>query len=132
MRYNPRMITGIEHTAIASPDPRRLAQWYVEHLDFSVNFEPPGSNTVFIKATDGSRIEIIEAKGAPRPQAMRDPGLRHLALTVTDFAASYDKLRAKHVAFLTEPETVGGNTLVFFTDCDGNILHLLHRQTPLP
>ncbi|MGD0869669.1 MAG: hypothetical protein ABSB88_08980 [Bryobacteraceae bacterium] len=29
-------------------------------------------------------------------------------------------------------ETAGGNTLIFFSDCDGNILHLLHREHPLP
>lgn len=132
MSYNPRMITGIEHTAIASPDPKRLAKWYVEHLDFAINYEPPGSNTVFLKASDGSRIEIIQADGAQRPQAMRDPGIRHMALAVTDFAAAYDRLRAKQIAFLTEPQKIEGNSLVFFTDCDGNILHLLHREIPLP
>ena len=25
----------------------------------------------------------------------------------------------------------GGNSLVFFRDCDGNILHLLQREKPL-
>ena len=42
------MVTGIEHTAIASPDPLRLAQWYVDHLDFAINYRPPNSRTVFI------------------------------------------------------------------------------------
>jgi len=27
---------------------------------------------------------------------------------------------------------VAGNSLAFFTDCDGNILHLLQRETALP
>ena len=127
------MVTGIEHTAIASPDPLRLAQWYVDHLDFVINFQPPNSRTVFVRAPDGSMIEIIEAGPAPRTQhGMRDAGLRHLAIAVADFGAVLARLRAKGVGFLTEPETVGGNTVVFFTDGDGNILHLLHRQTPLP
>jgi glyoxylase I family protein len=61
------MITGIEHTAIASPDPLRLAEWYVEHLDFVINHRSPRSKTVFVKAGDGSMIEIIEsAPGPPR------------------------------------------------------------------
>ena len=29
------MYKGLEHTAIASPDPLRLAQWYVDHLPAS-------------------------------------------------------------------------------------------------
>jgi glyoxylase I family protein len=128
------MFQGIEHTAIASPDPQRLAQWYVDHLGFTVNWRSESSNTVFVKARNGSMIEIIQAR-ADGPAMMgahlRDAGLRHLAIQVGDFAAAYEKLRRAGIAFLTEPETRGGNTTAFFTDCDGNILHLLHREKPL-
>ncbi len=127
------MIHGIEHTAIASPDPHALAQWYVERLGFAINYTSAKSKTVFIKAPNGSMIEIIEAGSAPRPPVdMKAPGLRHLALTVTDFAAVYEALKSQGVEFLTEPATVGGNTTAFFTDPEGNILHLLHREKPLP
>lgn len=126
------MISGIEHTAIASPDPQRLAAWYVEHLGFVVNYRSSSTNTVFVKTPDGSMIEIIEAAGASAgTPGMRDPGLRHLALTVSDFDAAYGALREKQVQFLTPPEEKGGNRTVFFTDCDGNILHLLKREKPL-
>jgi glyoxylase I family protein len=127
------MVTGIEHTAIASPDPRRLADWYVEHLDFAINYRSANNPTVFVKAADGTMLEIIESNGAARqPLDMKAPGLRHLAIAVTDFDAMYQRLKTKGVAFLTEPEKKGGNSLAFFTDPDGNILHLLQRETPLP
>jgi glyoxylase I family protein len=127
------MVTGIEHTAIASPDPLKLARWYVDHLDFAINYQAPNSRTVFIRAPDRSMLEIIEAAApAPAVPGMRDPGLRHLALAVTDVDAVYRRLQAAGISFQTAPQTVDGNTLVFFADCDGNILHLLHRQTPLP
>jgi len=126
------MVNGIEHTAIASPDPDRLARWYVERLGFEINYQSKNSRTVFVRAPDGSMIEIIEAArpaaGAP---GMSDPGLRHLALTVADFPAACRSLRDAGVAFLTEPSTKGGNSTVFFADPDGNILHLLHREKPL-
>jgi predicted enzyme related to lactoylglutathione lyase len=78
-------------------------------------------------------IEIIEANRTPRPAVdMKNPGLRHMALTVTDFDAAYARLKEAGVSFLTEKATSGGNTTVFFTDCEGNILHLLHREKPLP
>ncbi len=125
------MTQGIEHVAIASPDPRKLAQWYVEHLDFAINYS--SSKAVFVKAANGSMIEIIEADDSSRPPVnMKAPGFRHLALTVTDFEEAYRHLKDKGVAFLTEPATVNGNTTAFFTDPEGNILHLLHRETPLP
>ena len=83
------MVTGIEHAAIASPDPHRLAAWYVEHLGFVINYRSSRSKTVFIvKTADGSMIEIIES--APDTSAgrrMNTAGLRHLALTVADFPA---------------------------------------------
>ena len=127
------MVTGIEHTAIASPDPHKLAQWYVDNLGFVINYQSARSKTCFIKAADGSMIEIIEAAPGTQPTpGMKTAGLRHLALTVADFAATHGKLVENGVNFLTEPQTVEGNTTVFFLDSDGNILHLLHRETPLP
>ena len=127
------MVTGIEHVAIASPDPLRLALWYVEHLDFVINYQPASSKTVFIKAADGSMIEIIESAPDTVPAAGMNPaGLRHLALTVADFPEVYARLKREDVRFLTDAQTTHGNSLAFFTDADGNILHLLHRKTPLP
>ena len=127
------MITGIEHTAIASPDPLKLAAWYVDHLDFVINFRPPNTNIAFLRAANGAMLEIIEAPSAlAGVPAMREPGLRHLAIAVDDFDAAYQRLKSAGVQFLTAPETVGGNTVAFFSDCDGNILHLLHREKPLP
>ena len=63
------MVTGIEHTAIASPDPERLARWYVDHLGFVVNYKSSNSRTHFVRTPDGSMLEIIESKGAPPSRA---------------------------------------------------------------
>jgi len=127
------MITGIEHVAIASPDPARLAQWYVEILGFAVNHRSTTSRTVFVKAPDGSMIEIVEASEASAgTPGMSAPGLRHLALTVRDFEVACQQLKERRIPFLGEPTTKAGNSIVFFTDLDGNLLHLLHREAPLP
>jgi len=125
------MVTGIEHTAIASSDPERLARWYVDHLGFVINYKSSNSKTHFVKAPDGSMIEIIESSGPGQAAGMKDPGIRHMALTVADFAKGCQRLKELGVEFLAEPATVGGNSTVFFRDCDGNILHLLHRERPL-
>jgi len=126
------MVTGIEHTAIASPDPEKLAHWYVDCLGFTINYQSKNSRTVFVRTPEGSMIEIIEAASpAAAPAQMNDAGLRHLALKVTDFPDAVRRLQEKGVAFLTEPIEKGGTATVFFRDPDGNILHLLHRQSPL-
>ena len=49
-----------------------------------------------------------------------------------DFPQACEELKKHRVKFLTEPFQKGGNSLVFFSDPDGNILHLLHRETPMP
>ena len=124
------MFTGLEHTAIASPAPAKLAQWYVDHLGWVINFEYDGN--YFVKAPSGAMLEIIPAEGARTEQKMRTPGLRHLAVSVTNFDEAYQRLRDLHVQFLTEPVENQGNRLVFFADCDGNYLHLVERRKPLP
>jgi len=124
------MFRGLEHTAIASPDPRQLAQWYVEHLDFAINYEYAGN--YFVKAVNGTMLEIIPGKGALEPPQPDDPGIRHLAIQVDDFDAAQQRLQAAGVRFLGEPMNKQGNRLLFFADRDGNILHLIQREKPLP
>ena len=124
------MFLGLEHTAIASPSPRTLAQWYVDHLGFRINFEYDGN--YFVRAANGSVLEIIPSEGARAESKMRDPGIRHLAIEVKDFDAAYQALRKQNVNFTGEPYNNMGNRLVFFTDCDGNLVHLIQRERPLP
>jgi catechol 2,3-dioxygenase-like lactoylglutathione lyase family enzyme len=124
------MFKGLEHTAIASPNPERLANWYVDNLGFHINYSYDGN--YFVKAPDGSMLELIPSEGEPAAQKMRDPGIRHLAVTVDDFDAAHEQLRRQGVRFYTEPYENQGNRLVFFADCDGNILHLIKRPQPLP
>lgn len=124
------MIGRLEHTAIASPDPEKLARWYVEHLDFEVVFRY--DSNVFIKAPGGGYIEIIKSEGPRIEQGMKAPGIRHLALEVDDFEQAIETLKAKGVKFIGEPQDIQGNKLVFFQDLEGNLLHLVQRQQPLP
>ena len=124
------MYTGLEHTAIASPNPQKLAQWYVDHLEFVINYIYDGN--YFVKAPNGTMLEIIPSEGERAPQKMKDPGIRHLAIWVDDFDAAHARLQHLGVQFLTEPVNNKGNRLVFFSDGDGNIVHLIHREKPLP
>jgi glyoxylase I family protein len=124
------MFQGIEHTGIASPNPERLAQWYVDTLGFRINHRYNGN--VFVRAPDGTMLEIIPAEGDRAPQKLKDPGLRHLAIASEDFDAAYRRLQELGVHFYTEPMEFSGNWIVFFADADGNYLHLIRRPAPLP
>jgi glyoxylase I family protein len=124
------LFTGLEHTAIASPNPKLLARWYVDNLSFAINFEYDGN--YFVKAPNGAMLEIVPAEGPAPDTQSRTPGLRHLAVAVADFDAAYAELKTKGVHFTNEPFSNQGNRLVFFTDADGNLLHLIEREHPLP
>ncbi len=124
------MFKGLEHTAIASPHPPTLAQWYVDHLQFRINFEYAGN--YFVKAPDGTMLEIIPSEGEGSQAALKTPGIRHLAIAVDDFDGALEYIRDKNVKFLGEPYSAQGNRLVFFEDGDGNFLHLIQREKPLP
>ena len=124
------MFRGLEHTAIATPDPEKLARWYVETLEFTINHRYAGN--VFVKAPNGTMLELIPSEGERAEQGMKAPGIRHLAIIPDDFEAARRALEAKGVHFVTDVLEMDGNRLLFFTDPDGNLLHLIHRDKPLP
>lgn len=122
------MFQGIEHTAIATEDPEKLAAWYAEKLDFPVVHRYAGN--VFVRAADGTMLEIIPSIG-PRPEAeVKSPGIRHLAVSVEDFEAGMAELEKRGVKIVDTLEA-DGNRLAFFHDLDGNILHLIWRETKI-
>jgi glyoxylase I family protein len=124
------MFQGLEHTAIASPNPQRLAEWYRDTLDFRINFTYDGN--YFVRAANGTMLEIIPSLGDRPDGGMKTPGIRHLAIDVEDFDAGYAELQRRGVKFAGEPFANQGNRLVFFEDCDGNLVHLIKRPQPLP
>ena len=128
------MFLGIEHFAISSPHPEKLAQWYVDHLGFHINHAYGGN--FFIKAANGGLIEIIPADNAlAAPQEIvnnKDAGFRHLAIAVDDFDAGVTELRARGIRMVGDPFEISGNRLAFFNDADGNLVHLIKRAKPLP
>lgn len=105
------MFKGIEHFAIASPNPKRLADWYTSTLGFEITYEYAGN--YFIQAQNKGLIEIIPAEGEPPATGFRTPGLRHIAILVDDFEAAHNHLKTQGVKFEGEPYSNEGNRLVF-------------------
>lgn len=130
MLYN-----GIEHIGIASSDTQRLSNWYCEVLGYSVAFDNGKQPPTFLltgPGPAGGMLEILPAKQALQLAPVRDDaGIRHLAVSVDDFDAAYEALRSRQITFISEPASSHGNRVVFFADCDGNILHLICRQQPI-
>ena len=123
------LIRGIEHIAIATTEPRRLARWYIQHL----NFEPllDTGNTVYIKSANSVVLEFVKAENVPPKPQIRDAGIRHIAFSVDDPEKAHAKLNVAGVEFESEPVVLPGMRLFFFRDLEGNRLHLVQRETLL-
>jgi len=80
----------------------------------------------------GSLIEIIEAGNVERvSHGERDPGLRHVAISVTDIRKAYENLSSRGVAFKSEPREKEGVWTAFLEDPEHNLLHLIERSKAL-
>ena len=123
------MITGVEHIAIASFSPHQLAHWYVENLGFTQLMD--SGKTVYVKAPNGVVLEFVYAETQPGSPSMRDAGIRHIALSVSDLEAAGEELKTRRIKFEGEPIELPGLRLHFFRDPEGNFLHLVERSTPL-
>jgi catechol 2,3-dioxygenase-like lactoylglutathione lyase family enzyme len=125
------LFNGIEHVTIAAKDPKGLARWYCSTFGFKVAYESSRSLTTYVKL-DKSLLEIVEAGDADRvSQGERDPGFRHMAISVTDINKAYKNLSSREVAFKSEPREREGVWTAFLEDPEHNLLHLIQRSRPL-
>ena len=125
------LFNGIEHVTIAAKDPKALASWYCSTFCFKIAYESARSLTTYVRL-GGSLVEIIEAGDVERvSHGERDPGLRHVAISVTDIHKAYEDLKTRGVAFKSEPREKEGVWTAFLEDPERNLLHLIQRSRPL-
>lgn len=127
------MITGIEHIAVCSNDTKRLTDWYVKMFGWDIVYDN-GKGTYFVKAADGSMLEVMAADGKDFTSVPNAGGLRHFALSIgdADFDVMVDKLKAEGVEVVTDVVvSPKGIKTFFFKDIDGNIFHLIYRPVAL-
>ena len=125
------MVTGIEHVAIFARDTKRLTQWYVENLDARIVYE--NEDVYFVAFSDNSMIEFCTSPDDKCEYPYFDKsGIRHIALTVDNFYETSAKIRGTGAEIIKDTSiTAGGVKTMFFRDPEGNILHLISRETPI-
>ena len=124
------MNISIEHIAIPSPHPEALKNWYVQVLGareiFNNGQNPP---TYLIALPGGGWFEIYAADGTPTDRRNNKlAAFRHIALRVDSLDAARVELQKRGVKFPeAERPAAGGGQVLFFEDCEGNLLHLVER-----
>ena len=127
------MVSGVDHVAIAAKDSRGLTQWYCEVLGMRVLFdngkEPP---TCLVGGDMGAVVEIMPDNGAATTAHQPlDPGIRHIALRVSDFEAAHAALEGKVLGLMPAAPAAGGGQIAFFHDPEGNLLQIVSRDREL-
>jgi len=130
------LFTAIDHPAIACYDVEGLAEWYCRNLGMRVIASNGGTPPSMIigygdSVSGGAMIELMPANDpGPRPETFTrfQPGIRHIALRVTDFDAAYEQLASLGVRFNTEVgQALGGGKTILFRDPEGNELQIVQR-----
>lgn len=130
------LYSAIDHIAIVCFDTRKMCDWYCKHLGMRIvtrNQQDPPTFFVGYDATvtGAASIELLPARDTgPNPADGKrfQPGVRHIALRVSDFDQAHAALKAQGVTFLMEPmSAIGGGKLVSFRDPEGNELQMIQR-----
>lgn len=128
--------TSLDHPAIACYDVRKLSTWYCKTFGMNIiaqnDADPPAMVIGYGETlTGGAMIEMMPVKDAgPNPAECPrfQPGIRHIALRVTDFEKAHAQLKEAGVTFTTPVgEAVGGGKTILFRDPEGNELQIIQR-----
>lgn len=121
----------IEHIGLPASDPTSLANWYVRVLDGTVKWSDPVIPLFFVEIPGPLVLEI-----GPCGRVVADvrdnsvAGIRHFALRVNSIDTAREELARRGVIFSEEPKPAGGGgRVLFFTDPEGNLLHLVERPS---
>jgi len=130
------LFLSLDHPSIACYDVQKQADWYCRNFGMRViasNGKTPPAMVIGYDADcrGGTMIELMPAtEPGPKPSTFTrfQPGLRHVALRVSDFQEAYRRLQALGVEFITDPgEAVGGGKTILFRDPEGNELQIVQR-----
>ncbi|MCI0743804.1 MAG: VOC family protein [Verrucomicrobia subdivision 3 bacterium] len=122
-----------EHLGLAAMDPFALKDWYMRVLGASVVAELSQSPPAWLlELPGGFWIEIYSAD-SPGARGNRVSGWRHLALRVQNIEAAQARLKQAGVEFPEPIKPAGGaGQILFFSDPEGNLLHLVERPDGWP
>jgi glyoxylase I family protein len=121
---------SLEHIGLAARDTAALHDWYARvlgaRLIFTDGKTPPA---FFVELPGGVMIEIYHGSGGvPETAINGTPGWRHLALRVSSLEDARQHLEARGVTFCEPVKPAGGGgRVLFFSDPEGNLLHLVER-----
>ena len=129
------MKLALEHLGLAARDPNLLKDWYTQVLGAQLLFDNGAQPSAFMLALPGGPLLEIYPAVHARPETADNSlaGWRHLALRVDSAEAAQAELSRRGVRFTESQKPAGwGGRVLFFSDPEGNLLHLVERPTDSP
>jgi len=123
-----------EHVAFNVPDPRAMAQWYVNNCGMRIvrSTDGPPYMRFLADATGRVIFELYANPKAPIPDyTAQDPLVLHAAFAVEDMTATKARLVAAGATPISDELLADGTRLVMLRDPWGCSLQLAQRGTPL-
>lgn len=126
----------IEHFAYQVDKPGEIADWYCEHLGFTIKRSGESPVPVrFLADQSGTvMLEIYNNPAAPHTPdyANMNPLLLHLAFVCDDPEGTTERLTAAGATVVLPPETLDtGDTLAMLRDPWGLAIQLCKRAEPM-
>ena len=125
----------IEHFGYQVEKPAETADWYCEHIGFTVKRAADEPVPVRFLADESGTV-MIEIYNNPKVTApdygSMDPLILHMAFVCADVPATTDRLVAAGATLITGPETLAnGDQLAMLRDPWGLAIQLAHRADPM-
>jgi glyoxylase I family protein len=123
------MNIAIEHIGVPAKDAAALKAWYERVLGAKPLWDNGQQPPTCLLALGGAWVEIYPAeRSRPETADNKLAGFRHLALRVASLDAAKRELEQRGVIFTEEARpAAGGGKVLFFEDCEGNLLHFVER-----
>ena len=123
------MNISVEHIAVVANNPVTLKKWYERVLGAREIFNNGQNPPTCLISLGNVWFEIYAAeKSLPDTADNKLAGFRHLALRVDSLDAAKLELEKRGVKFSeAERAAAGGGRILFFEDCEGNLLHFVER-----
>ena len=116
----------VEHIGLPAQNPSALKDWYVTTLRAELVFS---TDSAFFVKLDHLVFEIYEADFSTKDTCDNKlAGFRHIALLVDSLETAKGFLEQRGVKFRENVKPAGGGgRVLFFSDLEGNLMHLVER-----
>lgn len=124
---------SLEHVGICAADTIKLKDWYIKIFGMKVVYENKKQQPTFILGFENNiALEIFPADEISIQPGKKHQGIRHLAFYSDNIEEMYDYLKNNNVNIIGEINvSSSGAKSLFFTDIEGNIIHLICRNKKL-